>query len=425
MPGAFARAIARLAASSLLLALLSFAFAGSAAPRPATAAAATATAASDSLAGVELPPDLGQTSLQVYVPQTEHTLRGSMLDFWRANGAASIYGDPISEPFAGANDLYSQAFQNGVFQFHAELIWTDSPMMSLMPVSGTILNDRAGAFLRDGRRDGGGGDPRDYAWSPVDPNGSAATKAVQGGGIYSDNTAHTITGEFLKWYDANEGASYLGDPLSQPVHERGMTVQYFQGGLMMSDANGNISLGSIVAEHAQELGIDTAPVAQQGLPDYDESLFMQAPNPNPLGDPTAPGKKWVEVSISQQTLWAYQGTTLVSQTLVSTGIPPNTTELGVFHVRLKYPKQDMQGFINSSGEVAGFGNDAPAGTIPYDVKDIPNVMYFDSDAEALHGAYWHNNFGNEMSHGCVNLPLPFAAWMYGWAPLGTMVWVHN
>jgi lipoprotein-anchoring transpeptidase ErfK/SrfK len=51
-------------------------------------------------------------------------------------------------------------------------------------------------------------------------------------------------------------------------------------------------------------------------------------------------------------------------------------------------------------------------------------MYFDSDAEALHGAYWHNNFGNPMSHGCVNLPLDFAHFLYGWAPLGTMVWVH-
>ncbi len=52
-------------------------------------------------------------------------------------------------------------------------------------------------------------------------------------------------------------------------------------------------------------------------------------------------------------------------------------------------------------------------------------MYFNLDAEALHGAYWHNNFGHKMSHGCVNLPLYFATWLYGWAPLGTEVWVHQ
>jgi lipoprotein-anchoring transpeptidase ErfK/SrfK len=51
-------------------------------------------------------------------------------------------------------------------------------------------------------------------------------------------------------------------------------------------------------------------------------------------------------------------------------------------------------------------------------------MYFNYDAEALHGAYWHNNFGTPMSHGCVNLPLDMATFLFNWAPLGTMVWVH-
>jgi len=45
--------------------------------------------------------------------------------------------------------------------------------------------------------------------------------------------------------------------------------------------------------------------------------------------------------------------------------------------------------------------------------------------EALHGAYWHNNFGNPMSHGCVNQPLDVAHFMFGWAPLRTEVWIHT
>jgi lipoprotein-anchoring transpeptidase ErfK/SrfK len=51
------------------------------------------------------------------------------------------------------------------------------------------------------------------------------------------------------------------------------------------------------------------------------------------------------------------------------------------------------------------------------------VMYFDNLGNALHGTYWHNNFGYPMSHGCVNLPMDVAAWMYGWAPVGTLVTV--
>jgi lipoprotein-anchoring transpeptidase ErfK/SrfK len=60
----------------------------------------------------------------------------------------------------------------------------------------------------------------------------------------------------------------------------------------------------------------------------------------------------------------------------------------------------------------------------YDIPDVPYTMYFYADY-ALHGAYWHNNFGNPMSHGCVNLPVDVAKWMYDWAPIGTMVVTHN
>jgi lipoprotein-anchoring transpeptidase ErfK/SrfK len=49
------------------------------------------------------------------------------------------------------------------------------------------------------------------------------------------------------------------------------------------------------------------------------------------------------------------------------------------------------------------------------------VLYFTASGHALHGTYWHNNFGMPMSHGCVNLPLDVAAWLYDWAPIGTRV----
>ncbi|MER3485781.1 MAG: hypothetical protein C4345_07305 [Chloroflexota bacterium] len=133
---------------------------------------------------------------------------------------------------------------------------------------------------------------------------------------------------------------------------------------------------------------------------------------------------WIEVNVSQQTLYAYQGDTLITQTLVSTGLAPNTTELGVFHVRYKVPVTDMQGTTGPNGEVIAVGTEAQGGE-RYIVKDVPDVMYINADAEALHGTYWHNNFGYPMSHGCINLPLDMAHFLYGWAPLGTMVWVHE
>ena len=57
----------------------------------------------------------------------------------------------------------------------------------------------------------------------------------------------------------------------------------------------------------------------------------------------------------------------------------------------------------------------------YNVPDVPWVMYFDDLGDALHGTYWHNNFGTPMSNGCVNQPMDVAKFMYGWAPIGTPV----
>jgi lipoprotein-anchoring transpeptidase ErfK/SrfK len=51
-------------------------------------------------------------------------------------------------------------------------------------------------------------------------------------------------------------------------------------------------------------------------------------------------------------------------------------------------------------------------------------MYFHKDF-AIHGTYWHNNFGMAMSHGCVNMNPTDAGWLYNWAPLGTLVNIHS
>jgi len=397
---------------------------------PAAAATANANSSLD-LANVELPGDLGQTSSQVWVPETKHSIRGYMLDYWRANGADSVYGYPISEPFASVNNRYSQAFEGGVFEFYPEFVWTDLPSVSLMPVSQDILDDRLGDFRRDGRRDAGGGDRRASAWTDVSPESSTAQRAINDGGVLSDVTGQTLRGAFHSWYEDHEGAYYLGNPISQPVEERGGVVQYFDGGALFRDANGNVSVLPIVRENARALEIDTSTVKRDGLPTYDELYFWEGDNPNPLGDPYAAGRKWIEVNISEQRLYAYQGDTLISTSLVSTGLEPNHTEQGVFHVRYKLEKQDMAGATGPNGEVIAMGEDAAdnasrsQGQAGYTVEDVPHVMYINMDAEALHGAYWHNNFGQRMSHGCINLPLDFATFLYGWAPLGTMVWVHD
>jgi lipoprotein-anchoring transpeptidase ErfK/SrfK len=96
----------------------------------------------------------------------------------------------------------------------------------------------------------------------------------------------------------------------------------------------------------------------------------------------------------------------VLSTLVSTGRPGFDTPTGLFFINSKLPIQDMEGVLG--GEY-------------YNVPNVPDVMYFTDVGHAIHGAYWHNNFGQVMSHGCINLPLGTSTWLYEWTPIGTPV----
>lgn len=60
----------------------------------------------------------------------------------------------------------------------------------------------------------------------------------------------------------------------------------------------------------------------------------------------------------------------------------------------------------------------------YYLDNVPWTMYFDQ-ARALHGAYWRTRFGYPQSHGCVNLSLGDAHWLFNWATVGDWVYVHD
>lgn len=122
-------------------------------------------------------------------------------------------------------------------------------------------------------------------------------------------------------------------------------------------------------------------------------------------DAPADGERWIEVDISDQKLTAWQGDVPVFETIVSTGKPGFRTLPGEFAVYLKFEKARMRG-------------------IDYDTPDVPWTMYYDGDF-AIHGAYWHNNFGTPVSHGCVNLRVEEAKALYEWASKGTRVVVNE
>lgn len=122
--------------------------------------------------------------------------------------------------------------------------------------------------------------------------------------------------------------------------------------------------------------------------------------------------RWIEINLFEQTLAAYEGNRLVFATLVSTGAPPFWTRPGLFTIYEKHAKTNMRGAFTSDRSDY------------YMLEDVPWTMYFD-EARALHGAYWHDAFGYPTSHGCVNLTIADAHWLFDWAQLGDQVYVWD
>jgi len=122
-------------------------------------------------------------------------------------------------------------------------------------------------------------------------------------------------------------------------------------------------------------------------------------------------EKYIDVSLSKQVLTCFDGGKAQFMTLISSGISKYPTPTGTFHIYSKTPSTRMR---------YEYGPNHPDN---YDLPNVPYAMFF-SGPYSIHGTYWHNNFGIPMSHGCVNTPTPAAEWIYNWAPIGTMVYIH-
>jgi lipoprotein-anchoring transpeptidase ErfK/SrfK len=118
----------------------------------------------------------------------------------------------------------------------------------------------------------------------------------------------------------------------------------------------------------------------------------------------------IEVNLSQQWLYAYEGDLLVYDAPVATGRDGFNTPTGNYAVYDTYRTQTMAG--SAGGET-------------WNVPNIPWVMYVVGGV-AIHGTYWHDKFGSgyRLSHGCINVGMDDAEWLYNWAGVGTPVSIH-
>ncbi len=109
--------------------------------------------------------------------------------------------------------------------------------------------------------------------------------------------------------------------------------------------------------------------------------------------------RWVAVDLFQQIFTAYEGDQMVAATLISSGVSTHQTRLGLYNIWGRFVTDDMSGAMGTP--------DA------YSLPSVPFVMFFDGQI-SLHGTYWHDEFGFPMSHGCVNMSISDAHWLFNW-----------
>lgn len=116
-------------------------------------------------------------------------------------------------------------------------------------------------------------------------------------------------------------------------------------------------------------------------------------------------ERWIQIDLKKQRLIAWEGGTPVYAIVISTGKGSTPTRPGIFNIQTKLAKSRMRG-------------------ADYDVPNVPYVMFYTGNY-AIHGAFWHRRFGTPVSHGCVNVAVNHARWLFDWASVGTPVVIND
>ena len=328
----------------------------------------------------------------VFFTQTSHHVsdRAGFLTFWRERGGVLLFGYPISEEIV-ENGRIVQYFERARFEYHPDRLGEE----------GQIQLSLLGRELTQGR--------------------SFPDGAPDGGTLYFPETKHTLSGKFLKFWQKRGGLPIFGYPISEPFEEASPSdgqvrvTQYFERARFeyhpeaLDDFYQQMALSrglALAGLHEVQL----ADLGRQAARDQGDSFAVSSQLGGTLGWAPAVWPRRIEVNLTAQHLTAYEGDVPVYEAPVATGKDGFNTPTGSFAIYSKYPMETMTG--SAGGET-------------WYVPDIPWVQYVVGGV-ALHGTYWHDQWGTgvRMSHGCINLNIDDAQWLYEWADIGTTVDIH-
>ena len=212
--------------------------------------------------------------------------------------------------------------------------------------------------------------------------------------------ARPIDAVFATYYQDHFGATLLGQPISPRYREGVRSIQWFENGRLEArggnDGHWDVQLSPLGREFAGVTGAPTTPVLPEEM----------AINPNPRNF-----TRWFEGNLTRQTLTFWEAGQVVHETYMSSGLL-RPTPVGEFVIYRRVENEHMV-------------SDAPPGAPGYyDLYGVLFTQYFSRWFDALHYAYWHNDFGKPKSHGCLNLRLGDSrlAWEFG--GVGTTVETH-
>jgi hypothetical protein len=145
-------------------------------------------------------------------------------------------------------------------------------------------------------------------------------------------------------------------------------------------------------------------------PNSANSLFSITTLPTITGP--VDSDKSIVVNITEQRLYAYEHGRTAKTFLISSGTRSHPTPIAKTTVKKKIPKMDYRWNYGPNNP-----NNYFLPNVKYNLNILPHIY--------IHYAYWHNNFGNRMSHGCINTGLDDAAWIYNWVEVGIPVETLN
>jgi hypothetical protein len=173
------------------------------------------------------------------------------------------------------------------------------------------------------------------------------------------------------------------------------------------DSNGKVLREETAGVNGRQLG-DSSTVAQDFAEQLESGNGVFPLTVNEVPFESVNLFRRIDINLSTQRATLYENDQVVNSWAVSTGLPGTPTPTGNFKVFAHTRMQDMGCYEGA----------------PYCTEDVPWITWFTTNI-GFHGTYWHNNYGRRMSHGCVNLPIDLAKYVYDWSPVGLEVSVHN